>query len=91
MFLITYIFNHFFQRPGGKSGNAPPDPMFHISVGKATKQSPIVYRTDHPVFAKEFTFLVSNPETDTMHMKVRYIHRINKTKIYISPAYKLYI
>ncbi|CAH1401611.1 unnamed protein product [Nezara viridula] len=56
-------------RSGGKSGNAPPDPVFHISVGKVTKQSPIIYRTEHPVFEKEFTFLVNNPETDTMHIK----------------------
>ncbi|XP_014274129.1 extended synaptotagmin-2-B isoform X2 [Halyomorpha halys] len=56
-------------RSGGKSGNAPPDPVFHISVGKVTKQSQIIYRTEHPVFEKEFTFLVNNPETDTMHIK----------------------
>lgn len=59
-----------FQRPGGKSGYAPPDPVFQITVGKSTKQSQVIYRTDHPVFEKEFTFLVNNPETDTLRLKV---------------------
>ncbi|KAK9512887.1 hypothetical protein O3M35_001202 [Rhynocoris fuscipes] len=56
-------------KAGGKSGGAQPDPVFQISVAKTTHQSNILYRTDSPVYEQGFTFLVNNPEVDTLHMK----------------------
>ncbi|XP_073983469.1 extended synaptotagmin-like protein 2 isoform X2 [Rhodnius prolixus] len=56
-------------KAGGKSGGAQPDPMFQISVAKTTHQSNIQYRTDSPVYEQGFTFLVNNPEVDTLHLK----------------------
>lgn len=58
------------KKAGGKSGGAQPDPMFQISVAKTTHQSNIQYRTDSPVYEQGFTFLVNNPEVDTLHLKV---------------------
>ncbi|BES97177.1 Hypothetical protein NTJ_09991 [Nesidiocoris tenuis] len=57
-------------KSGGKSGGAPPDPQVSLTLGKKTCLSNIQYRTDCPVYEQGFTFLVSNPETDTMHLKV---------------------
>ncbi|KAF6204014.1 hypothetical protein GE061_002353 [Apolygus lucorum] len=57
-------------KSGGKSGGSPPDPQFSATVGKKTYLSNIQYRTDCPVFEQGFTFLVSNPETDTFHLKI---------------------
>uniref|UniRef100_A0A146M9W3 Extended synaptotagmin-2 n=1 Tax=Lygus hesperus TaxID=30085 RepID=A0A146M9W3_LYGHE len=57
-------------KSGGKSGGSPPDPQFSATVGKKTYLSNIQYRTDCPVFEQGFTFLVSNPETDTLHLKI---------------------
>lgn len=47
-----------------------PDPILHVTVGKVTQNSNVVYRTDCPVYEQGFTFLVNNPETDTLHIKV---------------------
>lgn len=68
--LITSIFNDFQWSRGGST----PDPYVTLSVAKISHNSNIVYRTDSPVFEQGFTFLVSNPETDTLHIKVRYYH-----------------
>ncbi|XP_024084996.1 extended synaptotagmin-2 isoform X3 [Cimex lectularius] len=46
-----------------------PDPMFQISLAKTVKTSVIQYRTDNPVYEQGFTFLVHDPETDTLHVK----------------------
>ncbi|XP_075219377.1 extended synaptotagmin-like protein 2 isoform X2 [Lycorma delicatula] len=47
-----------------------PDPLMQLSVCKVTQNSNIVYRTDCPVYEQGFTFLVNNPETDTLHVKI---------------------
>ncbi|KAL1132759.1 hypothetical protein AAG570_010711 [Ranatra chinensis] len=54
---------------GGKSGGPKPDPICHLSVAKTTLKSNIQYRTDCPVYEQGFTFLVNNPETDTLHLR----------------------
>lgn len=51
-------------------GGPKPDPMMYVTVGKVTQNSHIVYRTDCPVYERGFTFLVNNPETDTLHIRV---------------------
>ncbi|XP_039297244.1 extended synaptotagmin-2 isoform X2 [Nilaparvata lugens] len=44
--------------------------MMQLSCCKTTHNSAVLYRTDCPVYEQGFTFLVNNPETDTLHLKV---------------------
>ncbi|XP_046681836.1 extended synaptotagmin-2 isoform X2 [Homalodisca vitripennis] len=56
--------------PSSQKGGPKPDPMMYLTVGKISHTSHVVYRTDCPVFERGFTFLVNNPETDTLHIRV---------------------
>lgn len=47
-----------------------PDPYAILSVGKVTKQTAAFKRTDVPVWEQGFTFLVGNPENDTLQIRV---------------------
>ncbi|XP_065092589.1 extended synaptotagmin-2 isoform X3 [Ochlerotatus camptorhynchus] len=47
-----------------------PDPYMILSVGKKTEQTSIQMRTDAPVWEQGFTFLVGNPDNDTLQLKV---------------------
>ncbi|KAK6634334.1 hypothetical protein RUM43_011734 [Polyplax serrata] len=47
-----------------------PDPYVSVTLCKTTKSTKAQWRTDSPVYEKGFTFLVHNPEVDTMHIKV---------------------
>lgn len=41
-----------------------------VSVGKKTEQTAVQMRTDAPVWEQGYTFLVANPENDTLQLKV---------------------
>lgn len=47
-----------------------PDPYLVLSVGKKTEQTSVQMRTDSPVWEQGFTFLVANPENDTLQLKI---------------------
>lgn len=47
-----------------------PDPYLVLSLGKATEQTAVQMRTDAPVWEQGFTFLVGNPDNDTLQMKI---------------------
>lgn len=47
-----------------------PDPFLTLTLGKQTEQTSAVRRTDAPVWEQGFTFLVSNPENDTLSLKL---------------------
>ncbi|XP_055611277.1 extended synaptotagmin-2 isoform X3 [Uranotaenia lowii] len=47
-----------------------PDPYLILSVGKKTEQTSVQMRTDAPVWEQGFTFLVGNPDNDTLQLKV---------------------
>lgn len=47
-----------------------PDPYIIISCGKKNEQTSIQMRTDAPVWEQGFTFLVGNPENDTLQLRV---------------------
>jgi hypothetical protein len=49
-----------------------PDPYVQLSLGKQQETTSIQYRTGDPVWEQGFTFLVNNPDSDTLHVKVRY-------------------
>ncbi|XP_049846632.1 extended synaptotagmin-2-B isoform X1 [Schistocerca gregaria] len=46
-----------------------PDPYVTLTVGNTTEQTASQFRTVHPVWEQGFTFLVSNPENDTLYIK----------------------
>ncbi|XP_062559406.1 extended synaptotagmin-2 isoform X2 [Armigeres subalbatus] len=47
-----------------------PDPYLVLSVGKKTEQTSVQMRTDAPVWEQGFTFLVGNPDNDTLQLKI---------------------
>lgn len=47
-----------------------PDPYLILSVGKKTEQTAVQMRTDSPVWEQGFTFLVANPDNDTLQLRI---------------------
>lgn len=47
-----------------------PDPYLTLNVGKVTEQTGALKRTDVPVWEQGFSFLVANPENDTLQLRV---------------------
>lgn len=47
-----------------------PDPYLTLSVGKVTEQTGALKRTDVPVWEQGFSFLVANPENDTLQLRI---------------------
>lgn len=47
-----------------------PDPYLTLSVGKKSETTAVQMRTDSPVWEQGYTFLVANPENDTLQLKV---------------------
>ncbi|XP_053697530.1 extended synaptotagmin-2 isoform X2 [Sabethes cyaneus] len=47
-----------------------PDPYLILSVGKKSEQTTAQMRTDSPVWEQGFTFLVGNPDNDTLQLKL---------------------
>ncbi|XP_043251103.1 extended synaptotagmin-3 isoform X1 [Colletes gigas] len=51
-------------------GNKQPDVFLTASVGGDTKRTGTILRSCDPVWEQGFTFLVSNPETGVLHIKI---------------------
>ncbi|KAG5314335.1 ESYT2 protein, partial [Acromyrmex insinuator] len=51
-------------------GNKQPDVYLEASVGGKTERTATVQRSCDPVWERGFTFLVSNPETGVLHIKI---------------------
>lgn len=51
-------------------GNKQPDVYLEASVGGNTKRTATMLRSCDPVWEQGFTFLVSNPETGILHIKI---------------------
>lgn len=47
-----------------------PDPYAILSIGKQSNQTGAVRRSDLPVWETGFSFLVSNPENDTLQVRI---------------------
>ncbi|XP_060517308.1 extended synaptotagmin-2 isoform X1 [Cylas formicarius] len=47
-----------------------PDPYVVLRVGSQTKKTNVLMRTIHPVWEQGFTFLVANPENDTLNLSI---------------------
>ncbi|XP_074032959.1 extended synaptotagmin-like protein 2 [Leptinotarsa decemlineata] len=47
-----------------------PDPYAILTVGNHSKQTKVLMRTIHPVWEEGFTFLLPNPENDTLLLSV---------------------
>lgn len=47
-----------------------PDPFVTLSVGKFVERTSTLKRTDVPVWEQGFTFLVANPENDTLKLNI---------------------
>jgi Ca2+-dependent lipid-binding protein len=51
-----------------------PDPYAQLSLGKQQEVTNVQMRTFDPVWEQGFTFLVNNPESDSLFIKVK--HRV---------------
>ncbi|XP_033205710.1 extended synaptotagmin-like protein 2 isoform X2 [Bombus vancouverensis nearcticus] len=51
-------------------GNKQPDVYLEASVGGSTKRTGTILRSCDPVWEQGFTFLVSNPQTGVLHIKI---------------------
>lgn len=51
-------------------GNKQPDVYLEASIGGNTKRTVTMLRSCDPVWEQGFTFLVSNPETGILHIKI---------------------
>lgn len=51
--------------------SSQPDPYVVLTVGTQSEQTSTVMRSSDPVYEKSFTFLVPNPESDTLYVKIR--------------------
>ncbi|KAG6799268.1 extended synaptotagmin-1 isoform X1 [Apis mellifera caucasica] len=51
-------------------GNKQPDVYLEASIGGNTKRTATMLRSCDPVWEQGFTFLVSNPETGILHIKI---------------------
>ncbi|XP_015835626.1 extended synaptotagmin-like protein 2a isoform X1 [Tribolium castaneum] len=47
-----------------------PDPYAVLKVGNTTKETKVLERTIHPVWEQGFSFLVANPESDTLYLTI---------------------
>lgn len=47
-----------------------PDPILYVTVGKQQRRTAAQLRTDAPVWEQGFTFLVPNPENDTVQLRI---------------------
>ncbi|KAJ8965164.1 hypothetical protein NQ314_004307 [Rhamnusium bicolor] len=47
-----------------------PDPYAVLKVGNKTQQTNVLMRTIHPVWEQGFTFLVTNPENDSLFLSI---------------------
>ncbi|KAJ8920619.1 hypothetical protein NQ315_004758 [Exocentrus adspersus] len=47
-----------------------PDPYVHIQIGKQIKTTKTIMRTVNPVWEEGFIFLVSNPDSDALELRV---------------------
>lgn len=47
-----------------------PDPYITLTVGKQNQATPVQMRTDAPIWEQGFTFLVANPENDTLLLRI---------------------
>lgn len=50
--------------------HSKPDPYLVASVGKQKQQTAMIMRDDSPVWEQGFTFLVGNPDNDTLQIKI---------------------
>ncbi|XP_030078723.1 extended synaptotagmin-2 isoform X2 [Drosophila hydei] len=50
--------------------NSKPDPYLVCSVNKQKKQTAMILRDDSPVWEQGFTFLVTNPNNESLNLKI---------------------
>lgn len=50
--------------------NSKPDPYLVCSVNKQKKQTAMILRDDSPVWEQGFTFLVTNPNNESLNIKI---------------------
>ena len=51
-------------------GNKQPDVYLEASVGATIKRTATMLRSSDPIWEQGFTFLISNPETGILHIKI---------------------
>ncbi|GAB0093070.1 extended synaptotagmin-2 [Sergentomyia squamirostris] len=67
--LLTFFVDSAKNLPQARP-QSKPDPFLIVTVGKKQEQTSAQMRTDAPVWEQGFTFLVGNPENDTVQLRI---------------------
>ncbi|KAF7284996.1 hypothetical protein GWI33_012316 [Rhynchophorus ferrugineus] len=67
--LLTVFIDSAKNLPQARS-STKPDPFAVLRVGGKIEKTDTILRSIHPVWEKGFTFLVGNPENDSMHLTI---------------------
>ncbi|KAJ8920620.1 hypothetical protein NQ315_004759 [Exocentrus adspersus] len=67
--LLTIFLDSAKNLPQARS-STKPDPYAVLKVGNNTQQTNVLMRTIHPVWEQGFTFLVANPENDSLFLSI---------------------
>lgn len=64
-----------------------PDPYTQLSLGKQQEMTNVQMRTYDPVWEQGFTFLVNNPESDSLFIKVGVVFDVISLDRYVKHLY----
>lgn len=64
-----------------------PDPYAQLSLGKQQEVTNVQMRTCDPVWEQGFTFLVNNPESDSLFIKVGVVFDVISLDRYVKHLY----
>jgi len=65
-----------------------PDPYAQLSLGKQQEVTNVQMRTYDPVWEQGFTFLVNNPESDSLFIKVGVVFDVISLDRYVKHLYQ---
>ena len=64
-----------------------PDPYTQLSLGKQQEVTNVHMRASDPVWEQGFTFLVNNPESDSLFIKVGVVFDVISLDRYVKHLY----
>lgn len=79
--------DYVFVLPQNARPSKNPDPYTQLSVGKQQEVTTVQMRTSDPVWEQGFTFLVNNPDSDSLFIKVGVVFDVISLDRYMKHLY----
>lgn len=76
-----------FILPQNAHPSKKPDPYTQLSLGKQQEATNVQMRTFDPVWEQGFTFLVNNPDSDSLFIKVGVVFNVISSDRYVEHLY----